>query len=194
MKLNKLWDGLKRIANGDYVLEGDLISEENIEIDLDDRLVVRGSVISKRSLMVGRTLIAGEGIKAGWGIEAGCGIEAGWGIEAKTFIHSEKRIFAGISLYRTNGDCTKTIQCAELRKGEICFGDLIITQPEPKSFKVVCAGYNQEDEKYFTVGKVYTWENNTLKTDDGFVYNTMVDGEDPEKWKLSGWYKFVKLI
>ncbi len=22
MKLNKLWDGLKRIANGDYVLEG----------------------------------------------------------------------------------------------------------------------------------------------------------------------------
>lgn len=27
MKLNKLWDGLKRIANGDYVLEGDLISE-----------------------------------------------------------------------------------------------------------------------------------------------------------------------
>ena len=124
MKLNKRWKGLKRIDSGDYVLEGDLVSEENIEIDLDDRLIVRGSLISKKSIKAGR------GIKAGWGIEAGCGIEAGWGIEAKTFIHSEKRIFAGISLYRTNADCAKTITCAELRKGEICFGDLVITKQE----------------------------------------------------------------
>ena len=42
MKIDKLWNGLKRIANGDYVLEGDLISEEAIEIDLDDRFLVRG--------------------------------------------------------------------------------------------------------------------------------------------------------
>ena len=114
MKLNKFWEGLKRIANGDYVLEGNLISDETIEIDLDDRLVVTGKVISKK------------GIKAGWGIKAGCGIEAGEGIEAKTFIHSEKRIFAGISIYHTDQNCKKTIECAELRKGEICFGDLII--------------------------------------------------------------------
>ena len=124
MKLNKLWDGLKRIANGDYVLEGDLISEENTEIDLDDRLIVRGSVISKKSIKVERTLIAGEGIKAGWGIKAGEGIEAG------SFIHSEKRIFAGVSVYATSENCKKTITCAELRKGEICFGDLIFTKPE----------------------------------------------------------------
>ena len=39
MKLDKLWNGLKRIANGDYVLEGDLISDETIDVDLDDRLV-----------------------------------------------------------------------------------------------------------------------------------------------------------
>ena len=144
MKLNALWDGLKRIANGDYVIEGDLISEENIEIDLDDRLVVRGSVKTTKSIIVKRTLIAGCGIEAGWGIKAGDGIEAGWGIkagcgieagdgikagcgiEAETFIHSEKRIFAGISVYRTSDDCDKTIKCAELRKGEIAFGELII--------------------------------------------------------------------
>ena len=148
MKLDKLWNGLKQIANGDYVLEGDLISDETIEVDLDDRLVVRGRIASKKSIIVKKGLIAGCGIEAGDGIEAGWGIKAGWGIEAgdgikagdgieagcgieaKAFIHSEKRIFAGISLYHTNENCTKTITCAELRKGEICFGELVITKPE----------------------------------------------------------------
>ena len=156
MKITKLWEGLKQIANGDYVLEGDLISEEIIEIDLDDRLVVRGSVVSKKGIAIrygikagegieagcgikaGEGIEAGYGIKAGWGIEAGYGIKAGWGIEAgwgitagegikaKTFICSEKRIFAGICVYHTNENCEKEIRCAELRKGEICFGDLVI--------------------------------------------------------------------
>ena len=44
MKLDKLWNGLKQIDNGDYVLEGNLISDETIEIDLDNRLVVYGSI------------------------------------------------------------------------------------------------------------------------------------------------------
>ena len=197
MKINKLWNGLKQIANGDYVLEGDLISEETIEIDLDDRLVVHGNIISEKSIIVEKGLIAGEGIKAGWGIEAGCGIKAGWGIEAKTFIHSEKRIFAGISIYHTNNNCTKTIKCAELKKGEICFGDLIITRvEEPKEFKVVCVE-DKKDEGFFTIGKIYTWKNNTLTNDDGFVYGeggAGVDGADPEKWCLSEWYKFIKII
>ena len=189
MKLNKLWDGLKRIANGDYVLEGNLVSDETIEIDLDDRLVVRGSIVSKKSIIVGKTLIAD------CGIEAGEGIEAGWGIEAKTFIHSERRIFAGVSVYHTSEDCKKTIQCAELRKGEICFGDLIITKPEPTTFKVVCVEYKQNHEKYFTIGKVYTWENTTLTDDNDFTYSHgMVDGADPEKWALSDWYKFIKIV
>ena len=117
MKLDKLWDGLKRIANGDYVLEGNLICEEDLIIELDDRLVVKGKIEVKKSIK------AGEGIKAGWGIEAG------EGIEAKTFIHSEKRIFAGISVYYTSENCKKQIKCAELRKGEICYGDLIVEQP-----------------------------------------------------------------
>ena len=67
------------------------------------------------------------GIEAGCGIEAGWGIEAGDGIEAKTFISSQKRIFAGISVYRNSSDCDKTIKCAELRSGEIAYGDLVIT-------------------------------------------------------------------
>ena len=180
MKLDKLWDGLKRIANGDYVLGCDLICEEDLVIDLDDRLVVKGSIEAKKSIKsglgieagegikagdgiesgegikAGLGIEAGEGIKAGWGIEAGdgiesgegikagegieaglgikagLGIEAGEGIEAKTYIHSEKRIFAGISVYHNNNNCKKQIKCAELRKGEICYGDLIIEKPVVK--------------------------------------------------------------
>ena len=130
MKLNELWNGLKRIANGDYVLEGDLISEEDIEIDLDDRLVVKGKIESKKSIIVRCGINAGEGINAGCGINAGWGINAGCGIKAETFIQCEKRIFAGLSLYHTSDNCKKTIECAELRKGEIIFGDLIIKEPE----------------------------------------------------------------
>lgn len=122
MKIDKLFNGLKQIANGDYVLEGDLISEETIEIDLDDRLVIKGTIKS------GRNIVARCSIKAGDGIEAGWGIGAGDGIEAKTFINASKRIFAGISLYRTSKDCNKIIRCAELRNGEICYGDLTITE------------------------------------------------------------------
>ena len=109
MKVNKEFEGLIRQENGDYVLKGDLISDESIEIDLDDSLFVCGSVISKMSIKVGGTLIAGEGIKAG------------------SFISSEKRIFAGVSVYDTVESSMKTITCAELRKGEICYGDLILT-------------------------------------------------------------------
>ena len=134
MKIDKLWNGLKRIANGYYVLEGDLISEETIEINLDDCFVVNGKIRTKKSIVVccgieaGLGIEAGCGIKAGWGIEAGECIKAGWGIEAKTFINASKRIFAGISLYRTSKDCDKTIRCAELRNGEICYGDLTIIE------------------------------------------------------------------
>ena len=126
MKIDKLFNGLKRIANGDYVLEGDLISEVTIEIDLDDRFVVKGRIESKKSIIIRHGIEAGDGIKAGWGIEAGCGIEAG------AFISVKKRIFAGISIYRTSKDCDKTIRCTELRDGEVCYGDLILTGSEEK--------------------------------------------------------------
>ena len=125
MILNKMWDGLKQLANGDYILEGDLRTDESIEIDLDDRLIVRGSVISEKKIVVKLSITAGDGI------EAGCGITAGDGITAKTFIDAGKRIFAGTSVYRDSNNCEKEIRCTELRKGEIAFGDLVIVQPEP---------------------------------------------------------------
>jgi hypothetical protein len=126
MKIDKMFNGLKRIANGDYVLEGDLTSDEMIEIALDDRFVVNGRIESKKNIIIRC------GIKANYGIEAGCGIEAGEGIEAGAFISAKKRIFAGISVYRTSKDCDKTIRCTELRDGEVCYGDLILTGSEEK--------------------------------------------------------------
>lgn len=56
--------------------------------------------------------------------------------------------------------------------------------------KVKCTGYKSA-ERYFTVGKVYEWKDNTLKNDNGFVYTScMVGGDDPDKWHLSDWYTF----
>ena len=74
MKITNLFPGLKRIANGDYVLEGHLISNDTIEVDLDDRFVITGRVFSQKSIIVRCGIEAGEGIEAGWGIKAGCGI------------------------------------------------------------------------------------------------------------------------
>ena len=114
MKVNKEFEGLLRQKNGDYVLKGNLISDETIEIDLDDRLLVRGSVISKMSIKVGRTLIAGEGIEAG------------------SFLNVGKRIFAGTSVYHDGTNCKKNIVCTELQHGEICFGELVIQKTTVK--------------------------------------------------------------
>ena len=136
MKITKGFDNLKQIENGDYILEGNLISTETIEITLDDRLVVRGKIETTKSIIVNCGIKAGEGIEAGYGIKAGEGIEAGYGIKAGTFIYCEKRIFAGTSIYHTSVNCIKTIKCEELRKGEICFGELIITKKEETKFKV----------------------------------------------------------
>ena len=151
MKITRDYPGLTRAKNGYYILKGNLISEEGIEIDLDDQLVVTGSIIAGCSIRVRCGITAERGIKAGWGIragwdikagcgitagwgiiagweiEAGYGIMAGWGIEARTYIDCGKRIFAGTSMYADDDDCDKTIQCAELRNGTVAYGDLIIT-------------------------------------------------------------------
>ena len=125
MKITASYEGLTRIENGDYVLENDLIVDGNIEVELDDRFVVRGRLEATKSIIARCGIEAGDGIEAGCGIEAGWGIKAGDGIEAKT-IDCKKRIFAGISLYKTLNDCIKTIKCQKLICGEIAYGDLII--------------------------------------------------------------------
>jgi len=160
MRIDKKFKGLERLGNGDYFLKGEIKTNEELIIELDDILKVEKGVYAKRieintTLIAGGGIKAGLGIKAGWGIEAGLGIKAGWGIEAGgeikagygieavTFISSQTRIFAGISVYRGSDDCDKTIKCAELRNGEIAYGDLIITKPkeepiEEMTLKEVC--------------------------------------------------------
>lgn len=159
MKIDKFWNGLKRISDdGEYVLEGDLVSEETIEIVLDNCFVVKGRIESKESIIVrcgieaGEGIKAGKGIKAGWGIKAGKSINAGGGISAgddinagesinagddinagesinaRTFIDCQKRIFAGLSVFHASKNCVKTIECENLKNGEICFGDLVIVK------------------------------------------------------------------
>ena len=155
MIIDANFEGLKQIKNGDYVFEGNLESKENIEIHLNDRFVIRGSITTEKSIIAecgieagegikaGCGIEAGEGIKAGWGIEAGEGIKAGWGIEAGEGIkagcgieagegikagwgiEAGFRIFAGTSVYRSSKNCIKTISCKRLIKGEIAFGQLI---------------------------------------------------------------------
>ena len=116
----------KDFSYGSWLLGAFGKTDEVRKIDGD--LIVEKGIIFAGQLEAKGCIKAGWGIKAGDGIEAGWGIEAGDGIEAKTFINASKRIFAGISLYRTSKDCDKTIRCAELRNGEICYGDLTITE------------------------------------------------------------------
>lgn len=55
--------------------------------------------------------------------------------------------------------------------------------------KVRCKGYKR-GEKYFTIGKVYEWEDGHLTNDYGFVYGSLVEGAAPQEWKLLHWYDF----
>lgn len=107
MKITKNYPGLTRSENGDYILNGSLISEEGIEIELDDSLVVTGKIkagggiTAEWGIEAGWVIEAGRdietrcGIKAGWDIKAVCGIKAGWYIEAGDEIESGWVIEAG---------------------------------------------------------------------------------------------------
>lgn len=56
--------------------------------------------------------------------------------------------------------------------------------------KVRCKGYKRS-ERYFTIGKVYVWEDGHLKSDNNFDYDVfMCGGADPKNWMLSNFYDF----
>lgn len=55
--------------------------------------------------------------------------------------------------------------------------------------KVRCKGYKR-GEKYFTIGKVYEWEDGRLTNDRGNTYKYAVNGKNPKEWDLSNWYDF----
>ena len=61
------------------------------------------------------------------------------------------------------------------------------------AMKVVCTGC-KTTERAFTVGRVYTWENNALTCDSGYTFTSMVDGTDPAQWALSDFYTFSKVF
>lgn len=148
MKITKNYPNLTQVNTGEYILDGDLITMQNIKIDLDDCLIVTGDIQTERGIQAKYGITAWGDITAGWGIEAGWivkargsittgrEIKAGWGIEAGdsievgTFIDCGKRIFAGVSVYDDREDCNDTIKCAELRNGTVAFGELIITGKE----------------------------------------------------------------
>lgn len=57
------------------------------------------------------------------------GVSAGEDITVNTFIKCKTRIFAGMDPRKLEADCIKTVQCAELREGEVTHGDLILSRP-----------------------------------------------------------------
>jgi len=94
MKITKKTKGI--IDEGwRYKYEGDLISDEEIEIDLDKGLYVTGSIGAGNSIKAGNSIEAGNWIKAGDWIEAGNSIKAGNSIDAGNSIEAGDWIKAG---------------------------------------------------------------------------------------------------
>ena len=64
---------------------------------------------------------------------------------------------------------------------------------DTSTFVVRCIGYNQHDERFFTVGQEYEVVNGRIATDDGYIYpkdKNMRADSDPSTWYLSDWYEF----
>ena len=94
MKIDKNYKGLVKEDNR-YVFNGNIMTTENLEIDLDMSLYVTGSIKVADYIIAGEDIEAGEFIKAGWSIEAGESIKAGEFIEAGEFIKAGWSIKAG---------------------------------------------------------------------------------------------------
>lgn len=147
-------NNLERLNNGDYKWKGNIETNEDLIIELDDRLVVEGYVNvggrieSAKTLIAGRGIKAGDGIEAGWSIKAGRGIKAGWSIKAglsikAKFLDIGLRIFAGLCLWKNPNEEETYITCEELRNGEIAYGKLnLIPKTEEKEEVEII------DEKY----------------------------------------------
>lgn len=139
--------GAIRSSSNVTAQNGDVFANENIEaprggISASGNITAkRGFISCGRNMVAGRTIEAAGSIHCAKGIESGCNIvadsiHAGWGLKAgesitaRTYIYGGKRIFAGLYLFHSDEEAQKTIQCAELRSGQICYGDLVIKEPE----------------------------------------------------------------
>lgn len=59
--------------------------------------------------------------------------------------------------------------------------------------KVRCTGY-KTGERYFTIGNIYEWVDGELRSDNGYKYSSLAQGEDPAEWSLNDWYTFEKIV
>ena len=94
MKIDKNYKGLVKEDNR-YVFNGNIMTTENLEIDLDMSLYVTGSIKVADYIIAGEDIEAGEYIKAGWFIKAGGAIIAGGYIKAGEYIKAGLFIKAG---------------------------------------------------------------------------------------------------
>ena len=125
MKITKKTKGI--IDEGwRYKYEGDLISDEEIEIDLDKGLYVTGSIGAGNSIKAGNSIDAGNSIEAGDWIKAGDynGISAGLYITCKGTLSFGLNAYAGIKTWGEATEEEKTITCGKLLKGNIEYGIL----------------------------------------------------------------------
>lgn len=99
-------------------------------ITADEGIEAGYGITAGESITAGYGITAGSGIKAGESITAGWGIRAGEDIEAGDCIEAGERIFAGIKVLDTDENCKKDITCAELKQGQICYGNLILKDTE----------------------------------------------------------------
>ncbi len=123
MIIDKNYKNLKRLGNRNYFIKGDLIVEEELEVNLDVWLEVEGLIKVKGKIISNKT------IKAGRYIEAGYSIVAMLQITAKSYISARLRIFAGTCSWKSIEEKEKTVTCSALKNGEIVFGTLNIVKP-----------------------------------------------------------------
>ena len=124
--------GNENVAN----FQGHIEIESNLgHVRFKTQLSAAGRILSKAgtSIEAGGGIEAGLGIEAGWGIEAGLGIKAGGGIKAGLSIVCKTlsagvRIFAGLAIWKIPSSEEMEIRCEELLRGEVAFGELIITE------------------------------------------------------------------
>lgn len=103
MKIDETYKGLQKICTGEWIFDGDICADDDIEICLNDYLIVfgvlksEGNIIAKHGIKA--TFIeAGSGIKVDGSIMSQIGIKSGCCISASGAIETEGYICAGYNV------------------------------------------------------------------------------------------------
>lgn len=118
MLIDKNYKGLRKLENGDYLLEGDIRIDEFLEIELNNWLRIEGNIESTQDIRSNVPLRVSGGIRAdilevNGKIEAGgnidvCTVRAKWGIKARKInaggdIEAGKDIIVSNSIIASGG-------------------------------------------------------------------------------------------